>query len=169
MFARTWEFESPLRHHKNINGLEEFIDSSSSLFFAPTSILPHFAPTFIFLLFFLSLTKNFLPISGQKTLVALCASKVSPKQYFTVKNSPTNSTPFVVLFCAPYPELPQAMPTWSGGVLFLALSAELFINTRRNLRESSEVAVTWWSQPDEPAAPNQPQVKGILLRKTKTP
>ena len=32
-----------------------------------------------------------------------------------------------------------------------------------------EVAVTWWSRPDEPAALNLPRTKGILLRKNRKP
>ena len=32
-----------------------------------------------------------------------------------------------------------------------------------------EVAVTWWSRPDEPAALNLPRTKGILLRENRKP
>ena len=46
MFARTWEFESPLRHHSNINELEECNNSCSSFLFLVYLICPHYAPTF---------------------------------------------------------------------------------------------------------------------------
>ena len=45
MLARAWEFESPLRHHKKINGLEEKVFLLTRFSFSPTAILPHYAPT----------------------------------------------------------------------------------------------------------------------------
>ena len=45
MFARTWEFESPLRHHKKINGLEEKVFLLARFSFSQIAILPHYAPT----------------------------------------------------------------------------------------------------------------------------
>ena len=45
MLARAWEFESPLRHHKKINGLEEKVFLLTRFSFSQIAILPHYAPT----------------------------------------------------------------------------------------------------------------------------
>ena len=45
MLARAWEFESPLRHHKKINGLEEKVFLLARFSFSQIAILPHYAPT----------------------------------------------------------------------------------------------------------------------------
>ena len=45
MKVPSWEFESPLRHHKKINGLEEKVFLLTRFSFSPTAILPHYAPT----------------------------------------------------------------------------------------------------------------------------
>ena len=171
MFARTWEFESPLRHHKKINGLEEFNNSSDPLFFAPTPILPHFAPTFVFFSFFLCLTLKGTAVVCSRTLGAFFAFTASLDEYFSAESSlAQSSTSSVSPSPVLYPELPQAVfATRLGGVLFLRLSPHVSINTRRNTGEVFGVAVTWWSRPDEPAALNPPQTKGILLRKNRKP
>ena len=46
MLVTAWEFESPLRHHKKINGLEEIFFLLARFSFSAATYLPHFAPTF---------------------------------------------------------------------------------------------------------------------------
>jgi hypothetical protein len=41
-----WKFESSLRHHKKINGLEEIFFLLARFSFSAATHLPHFAPTF---------------------------------------------------------------------------------------------------------------------------
>ncbi|MCB8572893.1 hypothetical protein LJE06_17515, partial [Bilophila wadsworthia] len=41
-----WEFNSPLRHHKKINGLEGIFFLLARFLFSSAAILPHYAPTF---------------------------------------------------------------------------------------------------------------------------
>lgn len=46
MGVSPWEFNSPLRHHKKINGLEGIFFLLARFLFSSAAILPHYAPTF---------------------------------------------------------------------------------------------------------------------------
>ena len=51
MLATAWEFESPLRHHKNINGLAKNMNFANPLFYSSHHICPRSVPAFMFLAF----------------------------------------------------------------------------------------------------------------------
>lgn len=86
MKVPSWEFESPLRHHKKINGLEEKVFLLTRFSFSQIAILPHYAPTPGNLLKFLGVPTCRCPHLSWGSLSAL-AAPLSPKKLLRVIRS----------------------------------------------------------------------------------
>lgn len=73
MGVSPWEFNSPLRHHQKINGLEEIFFLLARFSFSQIAIFPHYAPTPENLLNFLGASTYRCPHFPWERLSALAA------------------------------------------------------------------------------------------------
>ncbi len=173
MLATAWEFESPLRHHKKINGLEEKVFLLARFSFAPTAILPHYAPTPGNLVNFFRVSTCRCPHFSWGRFSALTVLSSSAKLLLVIHSECPEGA---FLFCqfasssAPLVSTKQIRPPPVYGRrakprTHLALAMRCTINLSASC--GCGVVVGWFPRPDEPAAHPIPSDKGNGLRKTK--